>query len=192
MVRSRLVFLVAASCSLVTVVTKFSAFVVGPDMRAKEEWLLYGLKVLKGVNFPMFHGMTYFVTSLCVDKLSLRRMNVQRALFIGALAAGASFTYGVSSISLDGVEAATRFWFKPHMEIIKVFLGIPTKNELVTRVYKHLLVCVATMTVYTLGSLWSEIFSVYSKCCLAPTTDWLLLEKSSTKSSLPSLPSLRY
>ena len=170
------------------------------------------MKVLKGVNFPMFHGITYFVTSLCVDKLSLRRLNAQRALFIGALAAGASFTYGVSSISLDGVEAATRcdafavtvfnrffltcrthrrFWFKPHVEIMKVFLGIPTKNELVTKVYKHLLVCAATMTAYTLGSLWSEIFSVYSKC-LPSTTDWLLLEKSSTKSSLASLPSLRY
>lgn len=38
MVRSRLVFLVAASCGLVTAVTKFSSFVVGPDMKAKEEW----------------------------------------------------------------------------------------------------------------------------------------------------------
>ena len=44
-----------------------------------------------------------------------------------------------------------RFWFKPHVEVLKIFLGIPTKNELVIRVYKHLLLCIGTMTAYTLG-----------------------------------------
>jgi hypothetical protein len=151
MVRRRLVFLLGASCSLILGVTKFSSFVVGPDMKAKEEWLIYGLRLLRGVNFPVIHGVTYFVTSLCVDKLSLRDVNLPRALFIGTLAAGVSLTYGLSDVSLDRVEAATRFWFKPHVEVLKIFLGIPTKNELVIRVYKHLLLCVGTMTAYTLG-----------------------------------------
>ncbi len=69
---------------------------------------MYCLRALKGVNFPVLHGVTYFFTSLAIDRLSLRRVNLRRAVFIGALAAVTTLSFGISGVNLDNIEQATR------------------------------------------------------------------------------------
>jgi len=119
MVVRRLVFLLLASLGLIAGVTKFGVFVVNTDLGTKEVIVVKTLKTLKHVNITCLQGGIYFLSSVGVDKLTSRKVKWHRACFIGGLAVCTSLAFG-GNVTLDGVEAATRYWFKPHVEIVKV------------------------------------------------------------------------